>query len=92
MCGNILGVYILLNLIYRLLWPRPSGLNSKGYSGVIRVFIYIFKYILYSAVSCVGLYINIYIKTSQKVRVIRCHVSAAIYIALFKLYKGKAVP
>jgi len=64
MRGNVLGVYILLNFIYRLLQPYFGGLGSKNYNGVIGAFIYIFKCVLYNAVSYVGLYINIYIKIS----------------------------
>ena len=62
MRGNIPSIYILLNLIYRLLRPRPSGLGFKGYNSVIRAFIYILKYILYNAVSYIGLYINMRVK------------------------------
>ena len=91
-CGDILGIYILLNLIYKLLRSRPNSLGFKSYNSVIRAFIYVLKYILYSAVSHVGLYINIRVKMGRKVRVIRRHVSAAIYIALPKLYKSKTIP
>ena len=83
-CGNVLGIYILLNLIYKLLPPSPSRLGSQSYSGVIGAFINILKYILYSVVSYVRLYVNI--------RVIKCYVSTTIYIALARLYKGRAVP
>jgi len=89
--GDVLNIYILLNLICRLLRPHPSGLSSKGYNSVIRAFIYILKRVLYSAVSCVRLYINIRVKVGQKVHVIRRYVSATIYITLPRLYKGKAI-
>jgi len=62
MRGNIPGVYVLLNLIYRLLRPHPSGLGFKGYSGIIKAFIYIFKCVLYSAISRIGFYTNIRVK------------------------------
>jgi len=89
--GDVLSIYILFNLICRLLRPHPSGLSFKGYSGVIGAFIYIFKCVFYSAVSRAGLYINMRVKAGQKVHVVRRYVSTAIYIALPKLYEGRAV-
>jgi hypothetical protein len=59
---------------------------------VIKAFIYILKRVLYNAVSCIGLYINICVKAGQKVHIIKCYVSTAIYIALPRLYKGRAIP
>jgi hypothetical protein len=59
---------------------------------VIRAFIYVLKRVLYSVVSRVGLYINMRVKAGRKVRVIRRYISTAIYIALPRLYKGRAVP
>ena len=91
MCGDVPGVYILLNLIHRLLRPCFGGLGFKNYNGVIGAFIYILKCVFYSAVSHVGLYINMRVKAGQKVRFIRRYVFIAIYIALPKLYKNKAI-
>ena len=58
---------------------------------MVRALIHILIDILNGAVAGTGLYVDVRVKTGREVRIIRCHITVAVRIALPRLRKSATV-